>query len=215
MSESKKTTEQIIAEIRNQILGPVTDEQLKKIPEYINKYVHYARYQGPTDKPKAEEAIRALYKANGIDNVTVTWADSPRKAMEIAAKLSLGKSEVSQSEISSMADGVETIQNDKIWIAIYEFMVDYMGIPREPNMEILKNIAEYCGMYWPFVDEVVMCVRPLEVHFDSDQKLHNESGPAVLYPDGSAIFALNGQIYSTLADYMMARSALHASAKNQ
>ena len=49
-----------------------------------------------------------------------------------------------------------------------------------------------CGWWWPFEGAVILTERPTQLHMDSEGKLHNPSGPAVLYPDGFSVYAWHG-----------------------
>ncbi|MBC7268210.1 MAG: hypothetical protein H5T76_05725 [Streptomyces sp.] len=54
-----------------------------------------------------------------------------------------------------------------------------------------------CGSWWPFEDVCVVSERPTEVHLepgpeDSTSRLHHSDGPALLYPDGTAVHAWHG-----------------------
>jgi len=49
-----------------------------------------------------------------------------------------------------------------------------------------------CGWWWPFEGAVVLTERPVEIHRDEQNRLHNESGAALLYGDGWGVWAVHG-----------------------
>jgi hypothetical protein len=56
----------------------------------------------------------------------------------------------------------------------------------------LADVARSAGWWWPFAGLVVMSDRPCEAHVDNRHRLHNELGPALVYRDGFALWALHG-----------------------
>ena len=54
------------------------------------------------------------------------------------------------------------------------------------------EVAKSCGWCSLFTDTVFMQERPCEIHFDSNNNIHNPLGPAILYQDGFAVYSLNG-----------------------
>ncbi len=54
------------------------------------------------------------------------------------------------------------------------------------------EIARAAGWWWPFERAVILTERPTELHRNTEGRLHNDAGPAILYPDGWGIWALNG-----------------------
>jgi len=54
------------------------------------------------------------------------------------------------------------------------------------------TVARSAGWWWPFHDAVILTERPTELHRDHRGRLHCETGPAVRYPDGFAVYAWHG-----------------------
>ena len=64
-------------------------------------------------------------------------------------------------------------------------------------LEILAAIAKSCGWWWPRDGTCVIAERPLAIRTEpgggeGTLRLHHESGPAVVYPDGWALHAWHG-----------------------
>ena len=53
----------------------------------------------------------------------------------------------------------------------------------------LLQIARSAGPWWPFESIVIISERPKAIHLDAELRLHADSGPAVLYPDGWGVHA--------------------------
>jgi len=65
------------------------------------------------------------------------------------------------------------------------------------RLDLWQDVVRSCGWWWPFEDACVVSERPLEVHLEPGRRegtfrLHNSEGPALLYPDGSAVHAWHG-----------------------
>jgi hypothetical protein len=56
----------------------------------------------------------------------------------------------------------------------------------------LIKVAQCAGWWWPMRGVVIITERPSQLHRDDEGRLHNETGPAVLYPDGWGVWAIHG-----------------------
>ena len=56
----------------------------------------------------------------------------------------------------------------------------------------MVQTVEKCGWWWPFKNAVIITDRPCELHRDPENRLHSETGPALLYRDGWGIHAFHG-----------------------
>ena len=54
------------------------------------------------------------------------------------------------------------------------------------------RVAESAGWWWPFAGAVILTERPTQIHRDQLGRLHCETGPALLYPDGWGFHAWHG-----------------------
>ena len=80
------------------------------------------------------------------------------------------------------------------WIAFYTYPEKYMNIDYGEYSKILSlwdTLGKSCGWWYPYESICFISDRPQEIHKKGVQ-LHNESGPAMLYRDGYALWCLNG-----------------------
>jgi hypothetical protein len=56
----------------------------------------------------------------------------------------------------------------------------------------MMRVSQSAGWWWPFQNAVILTERPTSLHRDGQGRLHNETGPALAYPDGFAIWAWHG-----------------------
>jgi hypothetical protein len=81
--------------------------------------------------------------------------------------------------------------HDASWLAFYDFF-RRVGL-REVTAPLtgLSELARSCGWWAPYQGAAILQHRHIEVHL-VDGILHRDEGPAVLYRDGFAVWALHG-----------------------
>ena len=62
-----------------------------------------------------------------------------------------------------------------------------------PFLSAAFDVARSAGLWWPFENAVIFSERPAELHFNDQQLLHNAEGAALVYRDGSTVYAWNGK----------------------
>ncbi|MEV4681175.1 DUF6745 domain-containing protein [Streptomyces kurssanovii] len=75
-------------------------------------------------------------------------------------------------------------QHDAAWLAAFD--------GRSDRLTGLARVAEHAGWWWPFENAVVICERPARLHRDEAGRLDNGEGPALVFPDGFALYAWRG-----------------------
>jgi hypothetical protein len=82
-------------------------------------------------------------------------------------------------------------QFDAAELAVYD-MYGRIGIEPCGRLAGIMRVARSAGMWWPMLDAVVLSERPVELHLDSQGRLHRATGPAIGYPDGWGMHAWHG-----------------------
>ena len=80
--------------------------------------------------------------------------------------------------------------HDASWLGFYSVFRLQFRAMTDP-MEGLWGLSRSTGWFWPFAGAVIFTPRPSELHMVHGQ-LHRDGAPAILYPDGFALFRLNG-----------------------
>lgn len=98
----------------------------------------------------------------------------------------------------------------KAWFAV---SVGEAPSKRRAEIRHFVEAARNCFAWRPFKRVVLMCERPKEIRH-RDFRLHCDDGPALVWPDGSRVWALNGVIASqhiveTPAGQLSPKCALH------
>jgi len=84
-------------------------------------------------------------------------------------------------------------QHEAYWLAFYEYLRKVLGLVEETKpLEPLWELARSCGWLLPYDGICFASERHCEVHLDSENRLHNESGPALAFPDGFKLWYIGG-----------------------
>lgn len=191
------------------LIDKLTPEQEAKIPEYLAKFKAIGLSTRPTDKAKAEAAVRKAYeymhKKDGscVANPEFVWAGSPRAGQKLAAQYAKGDENVTAEEIQAQASMASYGSFEAYWVSTYSFIANELPVDKDELCAIVEEIVEECGVYWSFEDLVVMTPKPTVINM-KDDKLHCEDGPAMSYENGDGIFAINGEIKGSLMEIAIA-----------
>lgn len=87
-------------------------------------------------------------------------------------------------------------QYESYWIAYYLFSRDILGVKydekRSRHMSNWRDIAQSCGWWWCYENIVVISERPTACGLNAQERIHCETGAALGFSDGWAVYALNG-----------------------
>lgn len=202
-------------DMKAQETDALTQEQMDKIPEYVERYDKMSLACGETNRPAAEKAIKDLYnflsktESRYKPNPAVTWVGGVLEGAKAAAQLVKGDPDVSPEEISAQADTASFGTFEAYWLATYDFIATEMEHKKDELVEIVKDVVTHCGTFWTFEDEVIMSPRPLVIRVKNN-KIHAEDGPAIEYPNGEKIFAFEGDFKTSLMEIAMQARARRA-----
>ncbi|MDY6782542.1 MAG: hypothetical protein SW833_08340 [Cyanobacteriota bacterium] len=80
-------------------------------------------------------------------------------------------------------------------LSVEDFCVSVLnGSCDRQKWELLQSLASECSWYVPFSQVCLVCDRPTQLSFDSDNRLHAEGEPAIQFADGYCIYAHRGTI---------------------
>ncbi len=194
---------------KQQIIDKLTPEQTALIPAYVERFLAIGMSTAATDKNAAEAAIRRSYeyfhKLNNscVANPQFVWADSPMAGALLAAQYNKGDTNVTQAEVQEKAGQAAYGSFEAYWVATWAFIAEQLPVTKDELASIAIEIVDTCGVYWTFEDLVVMTPKPIAIHM-KDKKLHNSIGPALEYPNGDAVYAIDGVVKSSLMEVAIA-----------
>ena len=165
------------------VIDKLTREEEAQIPLYLEKFRSYGVSTQPIDRASAEAAVTNLYAALSLKKPDkFIWVDSPRSL--ILTNVLLKDSKLQNLEWGNI---------DSYWISFYVFINDILSVKTTPLAQVAHDIVKHCHVFSMFDEGVVLSERPVSLGFDSDNKLHREDGPAILYKDGFSVYALHGK----------------------
>lgn len=164
----------------------VTQEHLDLIKVVQEEWIALGIRSGAeVDEEQCRKSIDWLYKLNGYEPPKdLYFVGSPRAMQELAMKLL----EIDEP-VSSASRG---IAYDGGWSAFYDYY-QRLGVKQGENFdEWLKFLR--AGI-WDTVlcdEAAIICRRPIEVHYDDQNRLHSTTGPAVTWSDGQKSYVVTG-----------------------
>ena len=186
-------------------IDELTPEQEAKIPEYLERFRKIGMSCGETNKTAAEEAVRKSYeyihKTTGscVKNPEFVWAGGPAEGAKLAAQFAKGDLNVTSTEIQAQASMASYGSFEAYWVSTYAFVSEQLPVKKDELVGIAIAIVENCGVFWTFEDIVVMTPKPIIMKIENN-KLHNETGESLMYPNGESLYIFNGEVKKSLME---------------
>lgn len=161
-------------------IDKLTAAQEAMLEVYRDKWIKIGLSTDRVDPAQAEEAVKLLYKCGGLSAPDkIVFANGPLHAKKILGERSGTESCVYGS-------------HEAAWLSFYDFMQNEVGIDLEGKLDGLWAVAKTCGWVSCYDTLAVVQDRPVHIKMDEDNRLHSETGPAILYADGFAVYAWHG-----------------------
>jgi len=172
----------------------LTEEQKKKIPEYVDKWIKASEEITPTNKELAEELITKIYNKMNLNKPKFFWFKSPASCCKFISEEN-GEDYVFDSSFLSNP-------NDVGWLSFHDFLKnetkEKIDENKEEMFQIFSKLTKACFWWWSFEQEVVVSENPISMgvikNAQGNWVLHNEHGPAFAFDDDyqDKIYSLNG-----------------------
>lgn len=193
---------------QNEVISSLTPAQEAQIPVYRERFRQIGLSTRPTDRVKAEDAIRRAYaylakSGTDVKDPEILWAESPMAGAVLAAQHAKGDYTVTNKEIQEQASLASYGSFEAYWVSVYAFIAEQLPVQKDELAQIAVDIVEECGVYWTFEDLVILTPKPTIIKMN-DSKLHSADGPALQYPNGDGLYAIDGQIKNSLMEVMLA-----------
>lgn len=131
-----------------------------------------------------ENFIAFLYDKKGIP---VEVCESPEGLFKAAGRFGYKKEKGESFDYLGLG-------HDMGWTSFYEFMenigVDFSDIPEWKEWKKIKDTGIWATLL--FENMAFVCIRPCEVKTDTSGNLHNPSGMAIRWKDGTGYYFLDG-----------------------
>lgn len=200
-----------------QPITQLTEEQKAKMPQYVTKWTYWERYVGPADRPRAEAAIRFMWKQANFPEPKIIWTGSPLSNCKTYAWIKHNRKDIYEGTCDKNATFPDPIpydqklpetmrpaideatgrnvfgQHDSDWMAFYDFIRNELGVVKETEqLWGLFELAQSANWLLPYYNVAYVSERHSAFHINENNDLHCEDGPAMAYPDGWKIWSFNG-----------------------
>jgi hypothetical protein len=181
------------------VSNELTEEQKAKIPLLVEKWTAIGMSTEPTDRKRAEEGVRLAYEqANLAQPKDIFWFESPMAAKEELERRGLP------------TDAPIHGQHDADLYGYFEFFEDIPELADDlAKVQGCKMVAESAGWWWAFDEAAFMSDRPIAIHLDDQNRLHNEDGLAMEFADGRGVASVRG-VYIRNSQYVTDKSLLNS-----
>lgn len=180
----------------------LTPEQQAQFPAYVERWTKIGLSTERMDRDKAIAAVKQAYVLAGLKEPTrFYFTKSPKDAVKFI-KENLAPKMSATDIVSSMIYGA----HDAAWLSFYSFFKEQCGLTVCDHLDGLINLAQHSGWLNVFEDVVVFQEKPATIRFDDQNRLHCETGPAIEYEDGYALYAWHG--VTIPAEWIVKRSEL-------
>ncbi len=181
----------------------LTEAQKARFPEYVERWTKIGLCTEPAERERAKRAICSMYTNAGLSEPKVVFCGSPLGNALARAALSNPDSvrnSVGASVVASVWASVRASvwastygQHDAGWLSFYAYFREVCGLVEQTEPLVgLFELAKSAGWALPCERICWVSERHDVVRLDAQGRLHCDNGPALHYPDGWAIHALNG-----------------------
>jgi len=189
-----------------QRIESLTADQAAMLPKVRDEWLRHGLSCEPADRATAEDGVRKAYAAAGLEPPRfMIWLDSPLAGVwggQAIAPLSKGAQVLDQvrdqvrsqvgDQVGDWTDGLIDGYYQHVWSSWIDAMTR-IGVTNLEPWDGHAQVAKSAGWWWAFRHFAILTERPVELHRDPQNRLHNEHGPAVRYRDGFAVYAWHGR----------------------
>jgi len=128
-----------------------------------------------------ERVMAVIGKGKDYPTFSEVWAGMIESARN-------GAKSAIREQVRSAAYG----QHDAGWLSFNDYFRVVVPVEGTEKLSGLIRVAKSCGWWWPFDRAIILTERPVALHLDPQQRLHNADGPAIEYADGFALYSWHG-----------------------
>ena len=170
------------------MITQLTQEQEEQIQVYREKWIKIGLDTQRINHEEATKIINSFYtEILNKEPVPVIYAKSPLDAWKKVEEVTGGEE---KDFIWPYMDGSFFAST----LSFYDYLINCAKVDIDEDLlrkfQIWKNMA-YVSLVYSLDHVCVVSEKPIEIHMENG-RLHNESGPSILYEDGFSVYSLNG-----------------------
>ena len=217
----------------------LTPKQEARMPEFVEKWLKIGLSTHPANHEIAEKWIQEAYVEGKETYPGTIWVGSPMGCVYAGALQGVERGVwqgVEQGVEQGVRQGVrhgvrqgvlESVWrgvwdnfcfglHESTWLSFYDFFLEVCGLSICKPLYPMMKLAENCGWWLPYREIVIASEKPSflkQASVNGNPRLHCDGGPAIAYPDGYAMWFLNGvpvsrEIAETPADKLDSKLVL-------
>jgi hypothetical protein len=168
------------------MIDQLTEAQTRMMPHYVDKWITVGMSTERVDPNRARAAVAAMYENAGLKPPgEILFAAGPQAGFDLY--MSLGG-----SSISNFLGGIMFGQHEAHWLSLYDYFKTEVGVKNLDPVLPLIEVAKSCGWVYCAQHTAIVMDRAVHVRMDEQDRLHSETGPAILYPDGFEVWVWHG-----------------------
>lgn len=173
------------------IIESLTQAQIDKFPEYVEKWTKIGLCTDPANRKEAEQAIIQCYKlANLEPPKKIVWCGSPL-SQGLTRAILLDKKIWDSVRASVRDSGYGS--HDAYWIGFFDFFRNELNLKNETEkLQGLTELSQHAGWFLPHKNICWVAERHSVLRRDEKGRLHSLTSEAIAYPDGWKIYAVHG-----------------------
>lgn len=196
----------------------LTWEQEQQLSSYRDRWLAIGLSTEPTDDDAAREAVRKMYACGKLDAPKlIIIVDSPLQCVMAGAMMQSGAQVGAQvrdqvwdqvgaqvwaqvwdqvwdqvgDQVGAQVWACTFGQQDAHWLAFYSYM-EMIGATGVDALQGLIDCAQHVNWMLPYETTCIVSRKPKTCALAADGLLHCETGPAVEYNDGFAVYSWRG-----------------------
>lgn len=151
----------------------LTKEQTNKFSQYVDEWLNIGLSTEPVNKAMTEKYVKEAYKNVGLNTTN----------LEFEYRCSPEKKHIKAIMWNNLNAPV---------FSYYSFMKREVGVKNISKIDCFLELTKYCGPIALYDTKVIVYERPVEIKMDEQNRLHSETGPAILYRDGFSVYSWHG-----------------------
>lgn len=194
------------------MIRDLTPAQDALLSVYEARWARIGLTAGPMSWDKVAECVDCLYTAVDLPvPARIIAVDSPLALLEGAPGRWLrGKGRLPKRPPATIASLFYS-QDTTGWLGFFIYMREVLGLVEETAAlsQAFTDVPRVLGWCDFFDTCAVVAARPLALHLNAAGDMHNLDGPAIVYPDGFALYYVRG--VSVPAEFVENRASLDPS----
>jgi hypothetical protein len=185
------------------MIESLSQDSINAMPDYVQKWAKIGYDTSPLDPELVTRSVNKMYECGDLPHPKkIVICKGPTEA-NLVVNMYLYKKDNPKATKKQIIEHVKKNitfhncgygQHDAGSMSYYDFFMQETDLKGLEKIQGLMDMAYNCGWYWAF-DEICFVAEKLSaLHVNDTNQLHNETGPAIEYRDGTKVYAVDGVV---------------------